>query len=275
MERLGYGFFEGKNGAEGFVKRMGESAAVHCGGLRPGEHYALKRLPDGDTLAEGTADGSGCLSFSTAYPGGLFLSHGAQVILWEGEAEGYWRACGSLREKCAPEDDPQSAAPAADLREETADAPAEKAEAPDIKTETPDLKGIAPDAASHGVQPRLRAAGDGAPVDALPRLRWPQGTEELRPLLASCPPIRMFDEPGWRFVRAPSPIREAAYCAVGRFAEGDAVTQVAYAVPGSPLHPPVPLPGYRWRMSGGGMGYWVFFRDLTREGSDANSHLRD
>lgn len=106
----------------------------------------------------------------------------------------------------------------------------------------------------------LRPAGEGAPTDELPALVWPPAAAELRVYFETLTPIAPFDAPGWRFVRVPSPLRGVPYCAVGYHAQDCRVTQVVYAVPGTPHRAPAALPGYRYQVGRGGEGYWTLWR---------------
>ena len=248
MEPLGYRFFKGRQGAAGYVRRMDGGCAVCCRGLRPGESYVLRALPLGDAMGERQADGDGCVTFQGAYPTGLFLSQGDQVTLWDGGDEGFLQARESLRrlfrrpaerEDKKPPEPRENTIPPDEQREPAPEEAAEKEPAPAYT---------------------LRPEGDGAPVDGLPPLSWPDGTEHVQKYFQFSPPIRLFDELMWRFVRVPSPIRQAAYCAVGMHVSGDDVDALAYAVPGGPYTPPAPLPGYRYRMGKEGMGYWVAYK---------------
>ena len=84
----------------------------------------------------------------------------------------------------------------------------------------------------------------------------PRGTEELRPFFELLPPFSPFYAPGWRFVRAPSPLPGTAYCALRRYVRDGRVRRVAYALPGTPYRPPAELPGYRYHL-----GYWVLEKE--------------
>ena len=106
----------------------------------------------------------------------------------------------------------------------------------------------------------VRTVGGGEPVDTLPVLCWPEGTEDERLNFALRTPFSPFDAPAWRFVRVPSPLPEAANCAVGYRAENDRVAEIAYAIPGRPDRPPLTLPGYHYRPGSRGEGYWVASR---------------
>lgn len=108
----------------------------------------------------------------------------------------------------------------------------------------------------------LRPAGMGEPVDALTALIWPPAAAELKIYFETLAPIAPFDAPGWRFVRAPSPLRGVPYCAIGYHAQDSRVTQVAYAIPGTPQRAPAALPGYRYQVGRGGEGYWTLWRKV-------------
>ena len=103
----------------------------------------------------------------------------------------------------------------------------------------------------------LRPAGTGEPVNALPILRWPAGTEDLRLNCALRPPFAPLNAPGWRFVQVPSPLPHVPFCAVGFQARDARVCGIAYAIPGPPNQPPVRLSGYHYQPGSGGQGYWV------------------
>lgn len=259
MEPLGYRFFRGRQGASGFARRMAGGCAVRFQGLRPAETYCLRALPLGDALGEERADGEGCAAFQGAFPDRLFLSRGDQVILWDGDEAEFLRAGECLKRLFRPQTEESTAKPmAVPAPEENAPANGPRLDHTEetAAEEPPPEESLPEDLPDY----TLRPENDAPPVDALPKLIWPSGTEHLREYFDCCPPIRLFDEPLWRFVRVPSPIRQAAYCAVGRHIAGDRVDAVAYAVPGGPYNPPAPLPGYRYRPGRGGMGYWVLWK---------------
>lgn len=266
MGGLNYRFLLGKGGATGFVREMAEENVFSAQGLPPGAECVLCALPSGVELAKKTADGEGRLILRGRFPAGVFLASEGRVILWEGEEEGYLAAAGSLRAaRRGGETEEKETAGPAPLREEPAEKETDGKRAEEKTGETAGKEtAVTPQDAPAAP---LRQPGEGAPVDGLPRLLWPRGAEEVRAYFAYCPPIRPFDAPGWRFVRAPSPIRQAAYCAVGYLAEENAVRAVAFAVPGNPFRPPVPLPGYRYIPGIGGAGYWVLRKEIREKTS--------
>lgn len=253
MGQLDYRFLRGKGGASGYVREMGSGCALSAAGLAGGQSYALYGLPLGEKLGEREADGEGSLVFSGAFPPGLFLARGDKVVLWEGEDPEYLMACACLRRVLRRE---------TGEREEKAADVLKASEAPPEPPPMPEP----PDPAQAF---SLRPPSDGEPIDALPGLFWPRGTETIQRYFDVCPPIWPFDAPGWRFVRAPSPIRQAAYCAVGRCVREDRVCGVAWAVPGNPYRPPAPLAGYRFHLGKGGTGYWVLWKELQAPGEKA------
>lgn len=274
MGGLNYRFLRGKGGAAGFVREMAEESAFSAQGLPPGAECVLCALPSGVELAKKTADGEGRLILRGRFPPGLFLTAGGRVILWEGEEEGYLAAAGRLRaaRRGGEAEEKETAGPAV-LREEPAEKETDGKTAEEKTTEEEEAKAGETAAEETAAAPEnvpaapLRQPGEGAPVDGLPRLLWPRGTGEVRAYFGDCPPIRPFDAPGWRFVRAPSPIRQAAYCAVGYLAEENRVCAVAFAVPGNPYRPPVPLPGYRYIPGRDGGGYWVLREEIREKTS--------
>lgn len=105
----------------------------------------------------------------------------------------------------------------------------------------------------------LREPSQAEPVDALPSLVWPKGTEGIKPYFGMYPPIALFDAPLWRFVRVPG--QGAGVCCVGYRAENDRVTQTVHAVRArGGLIPPKGLQGYRYQRGMDGQGYWTLWR---------------
>ena len=229
----GYGMLRGRQGAAGFVREEAGTRHVTVLGLMPGAETALWHLDGGVACpcARGTADQAGKWDAETAAPGTLFVTAAGRVLLWEeGESaeETYLRCCQKLKKAT----EPRIVQKAAQEKEKTASVP-----------EPP-----------HQDEPEtvLRAPSETPPVDGLPALIWPRGTEVIRPFFEMLPPFAPFYAPGWRFVRAPSPLPGTAYCALGRYVRNGWVERIAYALPGSPYRPPAELPGYRYRQ-----GYWV------------------
>jgi len=216
-------------------------------GLEPHGQYALYALAGGAArrCADGQADAEGKLTLRTAGAGTLFLSAGERIALWEaGEnPEESYLACSAAlnRQKTGV---PRGKAPKQPPRETPPSAPSDPAESPRPSREAPppEAPGIA-----------LRPASSAPPVDALPILFWPAGGEEIRAYFDALPPFAPFYAPGWRFVRAPSPLPGTAYCAVGRYARDARVRRIAYAVPGTPQRPPAALTGYRYHQ-----GFWIY-----------------
>ena len=92
------------------------------------------------------------------------------------------------------------------------------------------------------------------PVDALPELVWPEAAKRLKPFFDAQCPVRLFDWPGWRIVKA----REAGMdCCFGYRAENDRVAETLYGVRArGGMTPPRGLNGYRFERGTEG-GYWI------------------
>jgi len=100
-----------------------------------------------------------------------------------------------------------------------------------------------------------RKPADTPPVDALPELAWPEGTEQLKPYFKKHRPLRLFNSPGWRTVRVQE--AGAVYC-FGYFARNDRITEVMYGMQArGGMIPPKGLQGYRYERALDGSGYWV------------------
>ncbi|MBO4925616.1 MAG: hypothetical protein J5472_03980 [Clostridia bacterium] len=254
MEK-GYGMLRGRQGAAGYVRAAGENRRVFARGLPPGAEAALWRI-EGEKAcrcAGGKADREGNWAGETHGAGPLFVTAAGRVIMWEegtSAEESYFRCCGALKKaaekpqkKGTPPAPPENPVPEEKRPVEGPPAPRETSAAP----ERPAVP-----------EPARRASADTPPVDALPVLSWPRGTEELRPFFELLPPFSPFYAPGWRFVRAPSPLPGTAYCALGRYVRDGRVRRIAYALPGTPYRPPAELPGYRYHL-----GYWVLEKEAT------------
>ena len=235
----GYRLLTGKGGVSGHMRGMGDEWEIMLRGLPPGAQCFIYFLYDGTAIqcAGGKASAAGSMAARIQGNGTVFAAVEGQVAAWEEAAgdPGYFAACRVLEKLSAP--------PLAAEKETLPEIPIEKAEerGPEEKEEY-----------------SLRPSGSGEAVDTLPLLKWPGKAGALRHYFDICQPIMPFEAPGWRFVRVPSPLRGVGYCLVGRKIREDSVSQIAYALPGHPQRPPVPLPGYRYQMGLRGQGYWVF-----------------
>lgn len=222
---------------------------AHIKGLKPGKEYMFYALSEGECilLFQGKGDGSGCLSFFLPETGGFFAAEGGKVILWE-EGDGfYFRACAAFQRNIAVQKRKEEMQKVAALPEEKAivqEKPKQEAEE-EKKPERQEENWV------------LRFPGKGAPADDLPALFWPEKYRYLRPTFEAYPPIFPFSAPGWKFVRTPSPVREAAYGIAGYLKGAERVEKILLGVPGHPMRPPAFLPGYRYRQGTNGMGYWI------------------
>lgn len=278
MERQ-YRMLRGRGGASGYARGDGNQGAAEARGLPPGGEAMLYRMDAGRAILcdRGKTDGRGNIRFRYMGEGALFITDGSNILLWEdGPAEGQLRlrAAEWLRkgnEKPTQREEPVKINPVTEVSaEESATEPTEEAmtdAAEDVRIEKaekiPDTPLPASDEPLEEVEEKgwhLRAETDTEAVDALPALDWPEAAAGLKPYFDECPPIAPFDAPGWRFVRAPSPLRTVPYCAVGYLARDNRVVQVAYAVPGSPYQAPAPLPGYRYQPGRDGKGYWTLWQ---------------
>ncbi len=270
--RFGYRLMRGRQGVGGHARAMGERTALSVRGLAPGEQCALCAMSDkgGRVLEERRADQEGRAQFITDAEEGLFVTAEGRVVLWEDGPEAerqYLLACAWLgREKKQTMKTAEDAAdkPGESTGQEAGPAVPRTGETPPAH---PGDRAVQ-EREDDGRKMPLRQAGDGEAVDALPILRWPAGTEDLRLNCTLRPPFAPFYAPGWRFVQVPSPLPQAPFCAVGYRARDARVTDIAYAIPGSPAHPPVALAGYHYRPGYSGRGYWVMTRPAE------NSKLR-
>ena len=248
----------GRCGAWGHIRWLGDGRRVLVKGLPPEAACALYAIWEGRARECGrqTADRDGQARFTAALAGRLYVTAEGRVIAWEGgedAEETYCLACALEERRSGPaaprETEERTAAPAA------APAPAPPAP-PASERDTGSLP--EPEAAGY----TLRPPGNGEPVDALPALIWPPMARPLRPYFLRGMPFAPFSAPGWRFVRMPARVPGAAFCAVGFQVRDGRVDRIAYAVPGPPQRPPVPLPGYRYRPGRQGEGYWVAEKSL-------------
>lgn len=232
----GYGMIKGKNGVSGYVRKTEDGRRIFLRGLPEDAPCTLYRLENGEGIPW-TEGSGGSMEALLREEGMVFAAVQGRVVAWEEAAgdPGYFAACRAMEKWISPRDEPELPAPEAALpvAEETPLEEEDKAYA-------------------------LRERGVGEAVDGLPALIWPEPARALRPFFEKCPPVQPFHAPGWRFVRAPSPAHGLAYCLLGRRMEENRVTEIAYALPGHPQHPPLPLAGYRYQPGQNGQGYWVY-----------------
>lgn len=250
MATWAYRLLRGKEGAEGCIRAVGEGSVLTARGLEAGGRYTICALEGAETEWPCQADQGGMLTFSGLLPEAVFVARAGRIVLWEKGEEGFSLAADRLKRKqTAPYKGANVPVPLPPDPENPDESEAPQAQAASLAENALETS-----------FPSLRAPGEKAPVDALPALQWPAGTESIRAWAAMYPPIAPLDAPGWRFVRAPSPLRQAAYCAVGYLVRQDRVAAIAYAVPGTPHRPPAPLPGYQYHKGRRGMGYWVYWK---------------
>lgn len=257
---FGYRLMQGKNGVAGHIRGMGEERKIWVRNLPPRRECALYRLAGGESclVARQRADRDGMAVFACDQPGRLYLTAEGQVTAWEAgpdAEETYCMACACRERENAARTPPPIPDPGP-VSDEASPDPGEPQNTPPAypwQTRAEPEETHAEDAPPYSLR-----EGGGEPVDALPPLRWPDPARELQGYFRGRMPFAPFSAPGWRFVRIPSGIPGAAYCAAGYLARDGRVCKTALAVPGAPHRPPAPLPGFRYRAGGeGGTGYWV------------------
>ena len=229
-------------------------------GLEPGP-CALYGIAAGraEKLADFTAAADGSAAVTANAADKVFLTDRQGIALWEEREDGeinYWQAAALLRE--LRRSTKQQA-------EETAPEEIASEDVPPEVTRIGEAEQPPPDEEQPEPAYQMREQSGEAPVDDLPELRWPEEARSLKPFFEAHVPFAPFDAPGWRFIRLPSPLRGVPFYAVGVRLTRDAVTQLAWAVPGSPLAAPAALPGYRYQQGWGGQGYWTMWKTLRDE----------
>ncbi len=276
--RFGYRLMRGRQGVSGHARAMGNRTALSARGLTPGEPCVLYALRErGPERLESLIVGQdGRAQFMVQAEEPLFAAQDGRVVLWEDgpDAEAQYllasawigkenkrksRATDTSAIRRDGEVSPATLAhtPAVHLAAETITSVAvakETVKAAEPETSVREKRSEQPNGQKRFV---LRPAGSGEAADALPILRWPAGTEDLRLNCALRPPFAPFDAPGWRFVQVPSPLPHVPFCAVGYRARDARVKEIAYAIPGPQNRPPVRLAGYHYRPGRRGQGYWV------------------
>ena len=262
-----YRFLQGRAGVSGHVRseRGGQQLTVR--GMKGAAESEVYCWRDGNAqcIARGKTDESGQIRFSFLPEGALFVAAVGKVILWEkdGSGESYFHACAMLR-KAEREKEKTSAAEGEDPRlsvSEKMEIPPEKIAKTAKEEVGEELRNSeTEEEAAWETEYALRQGGDSPGVDALPEIVFPGRAAALKRYFLSSPSIIPFDAPGWRFVRVPSPLPGAAYCVLGYLARNGRAEKIAYAVPGTPYHPPAQLPGYRYHG-----GYWMMIQETTDE----------
>jgi len=274
MERsIGYRLMQGKNGISGHVRKGKNEEQLIIRGLEAGgicDLFIIEEKGLGQPVSL-QADGQGQIIYRSSRPLRYFAAIGGRVILWEREGrqdENYLQACALLL-KSVPE---QERADKPAKREEETAVVEEMAETINEAVSPAEIPGdpmpasvaSAPSREEPPLSYSLRSPGTGEAVDALPTLIWPENTKGMEIYFSSLSPFAPFDLPGWRFVRAPSPVKECAYCALGYTADGGRVKKIAYALPGVPFYPPANLSGYRYHPGRTGQGYWVAVQEAEK-----------
>ena len=274
-----YQLLRGCAGASGHIRAAEGRRQVTVRGLPPGTECAFYVISGGRGVlcGQARADHAGQAEFSVAQPGTLLIAREGRLILWEEGEDGQRsemlaRTCLMALKEAAAGQSRKAETPSSTPEEKEAQLIPPEALRPARETENRAEKEEKASPSAGDGAPALRPPGKGEAVDALPALRWPASVESLKTFFDTCPPIALFRAPGWRFVRVPSPVQGAAYCAVGYFARDSRVTQVSYAIPGTPYRPPIP--GYRFEIGLNGQGYWTLWRSVAeprRDGSPSRT----
>ena len=260
--RFGYRLMRGRQGVSGHVRAMGNSAILSVRGLMPGEPCALYALEESGVkmLETRTVDRDGRAQFLAQIEEPLFVAQNGRVVRWEDgpdAEEQYLLASAWVRKENEKTIEPEQ-----EVTEAGKNTLEENAEAAHPAVTGGDVSDLQtqenhPEQKDGPKRFALRPAGTGEPVDALPILRWPAETEDLRLNCTLRQPFAPFDAPGWRFVQVPSPLPRVPFCAVGYRAQDARVRDIAYVIPGLSDHPPVRLAGYHYCPGRRGQGYWV------------------
>ncbi|MBQ4074410.1 MAG: hypothetical protein IJD39_04320 [Clostridia bacterium] len=261
---FGYRLLQGKTGFSGHVRAEGEGERIALRGFSHGAACSIFSIGEGAAccMASPAADGKGQCVYQSAFRGRYFIAVGGQVVLWEDEGrqeENYLRACALLtiwkKAQVQPAENPQG-----EMIEDDAMDEMPKASETDGRRIAAEEKPVEISPAQEKEDYILRRRENEVAAEGLPALFWPQSAEKLRIYFESLPPFAPFDLPGWRFVRAPSPLPGCAYCALGYRQKEDRVCQIAYALPGAPHRPPANLSGYSFLQGRNGQGYWVLLQ---------------
>lgn len=229
---LSFRLMQGKGTCTGHIRKSG-TVHVTCRGLSPEKPYALYCSEKQAALQK--ADAQGGLSISFSRDGFFFLCDEKQkVILWEGGEEGYCRALALLPKEQPP--------------------PPERP----VKKTAPITEAAAPPPPVPQIPFRCAPPhADAPPAASLPVLSWPSGMQRLTEEMEKGAPFSPFALPGFRCRKCVSSSPAVPFWVLGYQTKGSRVTALFYAVPGTPMHPPVPLPGYRYQS-----GYWYHIQRM-------------
>lgn len=235
---MAYGRFTGEGGAFGWCL----DGRITLGGLPA--HADLTLVGEREQIPI-TTDAQGAWSGRMVHDVPLCVARESRVLLYDESRIGAPAAAALVavrREPPVPREEP--------VPREQPPAPSEPPPPPMEDTPVP-------------ASTVYRAPSKAPSVDALPSLAWPRQAEQLKPYFDTLPPIRLFDAPGWRFVRA----REAGMnCCFGICSREDRVAEVLYGVRArGGMIPPKGLQGYSYRQALDGAGYWVLQVKMNEE----------
>lgn len=218
---------------------------ITVGGLLPDTDYQL--ICERDRFPVHT-DAGGAWSGQLLHDVPLCVAVGDKPVLWDENRINAASASALLA--------PRAQKPAEEIKDEPA-----RAETPEaIPAREADSVAEADAAAEADVAVeadpvQYREPSRNPPVDALPALEWPRAAAQIKPYFETRLPVKLFDAPGWRVVKA----HEAGMdCCFGYQTKEDRVNEVLYGVRArGSLMPPKGLQGYRYERALDGSGYWV------------------
>ncbi|MBQ4639811.1 MAG: hypothetical protein IJB69_04740 [Clostridia bacterium] len=231
-------FMQGRGKESGHIRTLGNAVHITCRGLMP--HLLCTLYCLGKPVSSLKTDLSGGLSLSCPHDGFFFLcDENQRLLLWEGEEAGYFRALSLLPKKQPPTpQETRSPEPPPEVVTSAAAPPSAELENSEFIPAPP----------PHASAP---------PAASLPALSWPSGMQQLADEMAKGAPFVPFALPGFRCRKCSSASPAVPFTVLGYQTKGSRITALFFAVPGNPLRPPVPLPGYRFRE-----GYWYHIQRI-------------
>lgn len=228
---MSYARLTGRGAAFGWIS----DGRITAGGLRPETEYLLVCERDRFPIR---TDARGAWTGQVLHDVPLCVAAGSRAALWDESRISEAAAAALL----TPREEPA-------VRETRQETQQEAAEPEPIPIETEE------EAQEEEPPTQYRAPSANAPVDALPELVWPAAAAQLKPYFDRLPPVRLFEDPGWRQVKAQE---SGMTCCFGYRAADDRVCEVLYGVRArGGLTPPKGLQGYRYERAADGGGYWV------------------